>query len=163
MAHIDESVYLAQGVVVTGDVTLEEGVSIWPNAVLRGDAPIRIGRFSNVQDNCTVHVLDDAPVSVGEYTSVGHNAILHGCTVGSHTLIGMGAIVMNRAKVGDYCLIGAGSLVTEDTVIPDGTLAFGSPARVRRELTDEEKAGLTENARWYVDLAEKTKTQEAAR
>ena len=122
---------------VADNVTLGANSSIFFGAVLRADREdITIGAGSNIQDNCVVHVDNGYPVAVGDNVTVGHGAILHGCTVGDNTLIGMGAIVLNGAKIGSNCLIGAGSLVTQDTVIPDGSLAFGSPARVKGPLDE---------------------------
>ena len=135
---ISSSAFVADNATVRGDVTLGERSSVFFGAVLRGDrAPITIGSGTNIQDNCVVHVDYDYPVVVGQNVTVGHGAILHGCTVGDETLIGMGAIVLNGAKIGRHCLIGAGALVTQNMVIPDGSLAFGSPAKIRGTLTDE--------------------------
>ena len=129
--------FVAFNATVRGDVRIEEGASIF-YGVLRGDrAPITIGPGSNIQENCVVHVEYDLPVVLGRDVTVGHGAILHGCTVGDETLIGMGAIILNGAKIGRHCLIGAGALVTQNMVIPDGSLAFGSPAKIRGTLTDE--------------------------
>ncbi len=148
-----------QGAVVMGDVQIGEDCGIWPNAVLRGDiGSIRVGRGSNIQDGCVCHT--DLPgtsggtLEIGEDVTVGHLCILHGCHIGDGTLVGMGSIVMNGAKVGRHCLVGAGSLVTENTVIPDGHLAFGRPARVQRPLTEEEKALNLRRAENYVALLE---------
>ena len=130
---IHPSAFVAPGAVVRGEVHLAENSSVFYNAVLRGDrAPISIGEGTNIQDNCVVHVEYDLPVTVGKNVTVGHGAILHGCTVGDETLIGMGAIVLNGAQIGKSCLIGAGALVTQNAVIPDGCMAVGSPARVKR-------------------------------
>ena len=127
--------FVAFNATVRGDVRIEEGASIFYGAVLRGDrAPITIGPGSNIQENCVVHVEYDLPVVLGRDVTVGHGAILHGCTVGDETLIGMGAIILNGAKIGRHCLIGAGALVTQNMVIPDGSLAFGSPAKIRGTL-----------------------------
>jgi len=132
---ISSSAFVADNATVRGDVTLGERSSVFFGAVLRGDrAPITIGSGTNIQDNCVVHVDYDYPVVVGQNVTVGHGAILHGCTVGDNTLIGMGAIVLNGAQVGSNCLIGAGALVPQHAVIPDGSLAFGSPAKVRSAL-----------------------------
>ena len=121
-----------------GDVRIVEGAIIFCCAVTaRMNRPITIGPGSNIQENCVVHVEYDLPVVLGRDVTVGHGAILHGCTVGDETLIGMGAIVLNGAKIGRHCLIGAGALVTQNMVIPDGSLAFGSPAKIRSTLTDE--------------------------
>ena len=126
---ISDEAVLLRGAVVSGDVTLEAGVSVWYNSVLRGDlAPIVIGKNSNVQENAVLHIDYDKPCILGEGVTVGHGAILHGCTVGDNTVVGMGAILLSGAQVGRDCIIGAGSLVTGKTVVPDGMLVLGSPA-----------------------------------
>jgi len=135
MPQIHPTVFIAAGVHIIGDVVIEEGASIWYNAVLRGDlAPIRIGRNTNIQDGCIGHVNTDQPLIVEDEVSVGHGAIIHGCRIGKGTLIGMGAIVLNGAEIDEYALVGAGSLVTENKRIPSHTLSLGSPAKVVREL-----------------------------
>lgn len=146
--------YIAKGAVVVGDVELGENASIWYNAVLRADnRKIHIGNNSNIQDNVTVHVQRVLDVWVGDNVTVGHNAIVHACEIGDNTLIGMGSIIMNRAKVGKNCIIGAGAIVTEDTVIPDNSLALGIPARVKREVTPEEIEKNRQSSLHYVALA----------
>ena len=158
---IHPSAFVAPGAVVRGEVHLAENSSVFYNAVLRGDrAPISIGEGTNIQDNCVVHVEYDLPVTVGKNVTVGHGAILHGCTVGDETLIGMGAIVLNGAQIGKSCLIGAGALVTQNAVIPDGCMAVGSPARVKRPLTPEAIASLHETALHYRQEAQELKEQE---
>ena len=151
---ISSSAFVADNATVRGDVTLGERSSVFFGAVLRGDrAPITIGSGTNIQDNCVVHVDYDYPVVVGQNVTVGHGAILHGCTVGDNTLIGMGAIVLNGARIGKNCIIGAGALVTQGTDIPDGSLAFGSPAKVVRALTADEIEENHRNAMHYVEIA----------
>ena len=158
---IHPSAFVAPGAVVRGEVHLAENSSVFYNAVLRGDrAPISIGEGTNIQDNCVVHVEYDLPVTVGKNVTVGHGAILHGCTVGDETLIGMGAIVINGAQIGKSCLIGAGALVTQNAVIPDGCMAVGSPARVKRPLTPEEMDGLRQSAADYRQEAQACKALE---
>lgn len=153
---IASSVFLAQGAQIVGDVTIGEHSSVWYNAVLRGDcAPIVVGRDTNIQDAAVLHCSQKAPTIVGDGVTVGHTAILHSCTVGNHSLIGMGAIVLDQAVIGKECLIGAGALVTPRTVIPDGSLVVGSPAKVKRTLTQEEKEQLRENALEYLALSQK--------
>ncbi len=150
-----DSTLVFPGAVVVGDVKLGEDCSVWYNAVIRGDeAPIVIGDGSNVQDNAVLHVSEGHPLTVGRDVTVGHGAILHSCTVGDNTLIGMGAIVLDDAVIGRNCIIAAGALVTGRTVIPDGSMVMGSPAKVKRELTQEEMAGIAENARVYRKLKE---------
>lgn len=158
---IHPSAFVAPGAVVRGEVHLAENSSVFYNAVLRGDrAPISIGEGTNIQDNCVVHVEYDLPVTVGKNVTVGHGAILHGCTIGDETLIGMGAIVLNGAQIGKSCLIGAGALVTQNAVIPDGCMAVGSPARVKRPLTPEEMDGLRRSAADYRQEAQACKALE---
>ena len=147
----DETVVLLPGAKVSGKVTLGNGCSVWYNAVIRGDeAPISVGENSNVQDNAVLHTSDGTPLIVGSGVTVGHSAILHSCTVGDNSLIGMGAIVLDGAVVGRDCIVGAGALVTGGTVIPDGHMALGSPARVTRPLRPEEIAHNRENCEAYV-------------
>lgn len=147
---VDDTAWLAPGTHVMGNVELAAHVGIWFGAVLRGDnEPIRIGEGSNVQENVVCHTDMGFPLEVGAGCTVGHKAILHGCTVGDGSLIGMGASVLNGAVIGQRCLVGAGALVTEGKVFPDGTLIVGAPAKVRRELTEDELAGLIASAKGY--------------
>lgn len=151
--NIDKDAFVAETASVLGEVSLGEGSSIWYGAVARGDiAPITIGKYSNIQDNATVHNETDIPAIVGDYTVVGHNAIVHGCTIGDNCLIGMGAIILNKAVIGDNCIIGAGSLVTQGKVIPPNSLVVGSPAKVIREVTEEELEKVRKNAMRYYNL-----------
>ena len=144
-------VYIAKGAVVVGDVRMGEGASVWYNAVVRGDINyIEIGRHTNIQDNAVVHLADEYPCILGDYVTVGHSAIVHACTIGNEVLIGMGAIVLDGAEVGDQCLIGAKALVTGGTKIPAGSLVLGSPAKVVRQLEDDERVGLKYWAEKYV-------------
>ena len=139
---ISEDAKIARQSVVIGDVTIGRDSCVLHYAVIRGDdAPIVIGEESNVQENCTIHVSRNMPVHIGNNVTVGHNAVLHGCMIGDRTLIGMGAVVLDGARIGKDCIIGAGSLVTKNTVIPDGSLVMGSPAKIKRNLTWEEKLG----------------------
>lgn len=143
-------VFAADGARIIGDVTLESGSSVWYNAVLRGDsAPIVIGRGSNVQDNVSVHVDAGHGVEVGENVSIGHNAVVHGCSIGDGSLIGMGAVILSGAVIGKECLIAGGAVVIGGTEIPDGSLVAGVPAKVRRELDEQERADLIHNAEIY--------------
>ncbi|MFC8919318.1 gamma carbonic anhydrase family protein [Streptomyces sp. NPDC047821] len=140
--------------VVIGEVTMAAGSSVWYHAVLRADCgPIVLGAGSNVQDNCTVHVDPGFPVTVGERVSVGHNAVLHGCTVEDDVLVGMGATVLNGAHIGAGSLIAAQALVPQGMRVPPGSLVAGVPAKVKRELTDEEREGIKLNAAMYLELA----------
>lgn len=152
--RVDAEAYVAPTAVVLGEVALEPGASIWYQCVLRADGgPILIGAGSNIQDNCTVHVDPGFPVEVGERVSVGHNAVLHGCTVEDDVLVGMGATVLNGARVGAGSLVAAQALVPQGMQVPPGTLVAGVPARVRRELTEEERAHIGLNAAHYTELA----------
>ena len=147
---LDPTSFIAAGARVVGGVVLSAGASVWYNAVLRGDGDtITVGAGSNLQDNVSVHVDPGHPVVIGRDVSVGHNAVVHGCTIGDGSLIGMGAVVLSGAVIGDGCLIAGGAVVLEGAVIPPGSLVAGVPAKVRRDLTDDERAGILRNARVY--------------
>ncbi len=155
--------YFGKNTIITGNVILHNDVSIWHNTVIRCECEsITIGASTNVQDLVTIHTSPSYPVFIGESVSIGHRAILHGCTVHDHCLIGMGAILMNGVVVGKNCIVGAGSLLTQNKHFPDGTLIMGSPAKVVRKLTDEEIASITQNAVHYVQLA-KTQSEDKKR
>ncbi|KGF67268.1 acetyltransferase [Hoeflea sp. BAL378] len=146
--------YVADTAQVIGQVVLEEGAGIWFGSVLRGDnEAIRIGEGSNIQENCILHTDMGFPLTVGKGCTIGHSAILHGCTIGDNSLVGMGATVLNGARIGENCLIGAGALVTEGKVIPDNSLVVGSPARVVRTLEPEAADMLRQSAAHYVENA----------
>ena len=146
--------YIAPNATVVGDVVLEKNVNIWYGAVLRGDSGrITVGEGTNIQDNCVLHADPGLPMTIGDGITVGHGAILHSCTVGNNSLIGMGAIVLNGAVIGENCIVAAGALVPQGMVIPDGSLVIGSPAKVRRQLTDEEIAANRRSAEGYVHEA----------
>ena len=148
--RIAEGAWVAPTATLVGAVEVAEGASVWYGAVLRGDnEPIVIGPDSNVQDNVVFHTDEGIPVSLGRGVSVGHNAVVHGSTVGDNVLVGMGAILMNRSVIGDECLIAAGALVPEGAKIPPRSLVVGVPAKVLRELTDDEVASLRHNASHY--------------
>ena len=147
---LGKDVYIAKGAAVLGDVTLGDHSGIWYNAVLRGDINrIIVGHHTNIQDNAMIHVADEWPCLIGNYVTIGHLAIVHACTVGNEVLIGMGATVLDGAKIGDRCLIGAHSLVTQKADIPSGSLVLGSPAKVVRALNPTELAGLRHSADKY--------------
>lgn len=151
--NIHKDTFIAETAHVLGDVSIDEGCSMWFGAVARGDMNhIKIGRCTNVQDNATLHVDTDEPLEIGNYTTIGHNAIVHGCTVGNNCLIGMGAIVLNGATIGDNCIIGAGTVVTEGANIPENSLVIGIPGKVRRQLTQEEIKTVRNNALRYEKL-----------
>jgi carbonic anhydrase/acetyltransferase-like protein (isoleucine patch superfamily) len=152
--------YIAPSARVIGRVRLGEDVSIWFNAVLRGDLePIEIGAGSNVQDGSVLHTDPGAPLTVGRACTVGHMVMLHGCRIGDGCLLGIGATVLNHARIADHTLVGAHSLVTEGKEFPPGVLLLGSPAKVVRELTDEEIAEMHANAERYVANARRYATE----
>lgn len=143
--------FVAPSAELIGNITLGEDVSIWFGAILRGDNDlISIGARTNIQDLSMVHVDPGVPVSVGENCTIGHRAILHGCTIGDNTLVGMGATILNGARIGRNCLIGAGALVTEGKEIPDGSLVVGAPGKVVRQLDAAAIEGLKRSAETYV-------------
>jgi len=148
---LGNGVYLAKTAVVLGDVTLGDNASVWYGAVLRGDINrIVVGANSNIQDNAVVHLADDFPCLIGEWVTVGHSAIVHACTVGDECLIGMGATILDGAEIGAQSIVGANALVTGGMKVPPGSLVLGSPAKVVRSLTPEERAGLKYWAEKYV-------------
>ncbi|MBE7954469.1 gamma carbonic anhydrase family protein [Microbacterium oxydans] len=148
---IDATAFVADGARIVGDVSLAAGSSVWYNAVLRGDsAQIVIGPGSNLQDNVSVHVDAAHPVVIGSKVSVGHNAVVHGCTIGDGSLVGMGAVILSGAVIGEGCLIAGGAVVLGGTEIPAGSLVAGVPAKVRRALSEEERAELLANADIYL-------------
>jgi carbonic anhydrase/acetyltransferase-like protein (isoleucine patch superfamily) len=150
-----DDVYLAPSAIVIGDVQMGSGASVWFHAVVRGDVDrIRIGARTNIQDNATVHVTHDRwPTIVGEGVTIAHAAVVHGCVVGDHTLVGIGAVVLDGAEIGAECLIGARALVTPGTVIPPRSLVLGSPARPVRPLRSDEIVRLHESANLYAGYA----------
>ncbi|HLI08328.1 MAG TPA: gamma carbonic anhydrase family protein [Ktedonobacteraceae bacterium] len=152
---IAENVFIAPGAMVVGNVTIREGASVWYNAVVRGDvAPIVIGRRTNIQDNCTLHVDEDAPLTIGDDCTVGHGAIVHGATVGDRVLVGMNSVVLSHAQVGADTIVGASALVSEGKSVASGSLAVGIPARAVRALTEVERAHILESAAGYVQRAQ---------
>lgn len=143
--------WVAPNATLVGKVKLEPRSSVWFNAVLRGDNElIRIGENSNVQDGTVMHTDMGFPLNIGKGVTIGHNAMLHGCTVGDYSLIGINAVILNGAKIGKYCIIGANSLIGEGKEIPDGSLVMGSPGKVVRELNDAQKKMLEASAAHYV-------------
>ena len=148
--------WAAPNATFVGNVRLEECASVWFNAVLRGDNElILIGKNSNVQDGTVMHTDMGYPLTLGTGVTIGHNAMLHGCTVGDYSLIGINAVILNGAKIGKHCIIGANSLIGEGKVIPDGSLVVGSPGKVVRDLTDEQKKLLEASAAHYVQNAKR--------
>jgi carbonic anhydrase/acetyltransferase-like protein (isoleucine patch superfamily) len=143
--------WIAPNAALIGRVTLKRNASVWFGAVLRGDnAPIVIGERSNVQDGCVLHTDDDFPLTLGSGVTVGHQAMLHGCTIGDNSLIGIGAVVLNAARIGKNCLIGAKTLIPEGKEIPDGSLVVGSPGRILRPLSEDQLKMLQHSAEHYV-------------
>lgn len=159
--QIASSAYVDPAATVIGEVTLEEDSSVWPGAVLRGDVhSIRLGKRSNIQDNSVLHGMKDRfPVVVGDDVTVGHGALLHGCTIESHCLIGMGAIILNNALIGAGSIVAAGTLVPEGTVVPPGSLFMGHPGKVRRALTREDQAGIDGYSTRYVEYKNAYKSE----
>ena len=148
--------FVAPDAAVIGDVYLAEDTSIWFGVVARGDVErITIGRGTNVQDNSVLHCDPGAPLILDEYVTVGHQVMLHGCQIGRNSLIGIGSTILNHAKIGVDCIVGANSLVTEHKEFPDGVLILGAPAKVVRELTEDERNGLPTYATRYIDRAER--------
>ena len=155
---IDESCFTAENATIAGDVTIGKDSSVWFGAVVRGDASaITIGERSNIQDNAVIHGDPRYKTVIGNGVTVGHAAIVHSAEIGDNSLIGMGAIVMNKAKIGKNCIIGAGALVTEGTVIPDNSVAFGSPAKAVKKTSPAQILMNKTNASSYVSEAKKYK------
>lgn len=154
--HIEDGVFIAESADIIGKIHLAKQVGIWFGAVLRGDLEeISVGEGSNVQDNAVIHTERGAPARVGKNCTIGHKALLHGCTIQDGCLIGMGATVMNYAEIGAQSLVGAGALVTEHKKFPPRSLIIGSPAAVKRSLTEEEVAAIAENVRNYQENAKR--------
>jgi carbonic anhydrase/acetyltransferase-like protein (isoleucine patch superfamily) len=152
--RVHESAFIDDSAQVIGDVEIGEESSVWPHAVVRGDVhSIRIGRRTNVQDGTVVHVMRRThATAIGDDITIGHAAIIHGCTIEDQCLIGMGAILLNGCRIGTRSIVAAGSLVVEGMETPPGSLVMGSPAKVRRALTDEEIAGILRSAEGYASL-----------
>ena len=147
---IPDSAFVAFSASVIGDVTLGEECSVWYNAVIRGDSnQVTIGSQTNIQDGAVLHEDEDSPLHIGSRVAIGHSAVVHGCEIGDNVLIGMGAVILSGAHIGGNCIIGAGSLVTGKQVIPDGSLAFGNPAKVIRPLTEAEREEILGNVERY--------------
>ena len=154
MPTIEENVFIAPGAMVIGNVTLREGASVWYNAVIRADtAPIVIGRRTNIQDNCTIHVDEDAPLTIGDECTIGHGAVVHGATLGNQVFVGMKAVVLSHAHISSRTIIGACALVGEHKDIPEGVLMLGIPAKYARELTEAELENLVTSAEEYYERA----------
>ena len=149
---VHASVFVAPNASVIGSVVLSENVSVWFGATIRGDNDtITLGSGSNVQEGAVLHTDPGITLDVGEFVTIGHQAMLHGCTIGDGSLIGIQAVILNRAVIGKGCLVGAGAIVTEGKVFPDRSLILGAPARVVRQLTDEDVAKLRQGAESYIE------------
>jgi carbonic anhydrase/acetyltransferase-like protein (isoleucine patch superfamily) len=158
--EIHPSAWVAESAQVVGRVTLGENASVWYGAVVRADNDdIRIGRNSNIQDGSVLHLDTGLPLVIGDNVTVGHQVVLHGCTIGDGTLVGIQSVILNGARIGKNCLVGAGSLVTEGKEFPDGVMIMGSPAKVVRELTPEQIARLQQSAEYYVAQTQRHRDQ----
>ncbi len=154
--ELAESAWVAEGAQVMGNVRMAADASVWFGSVVRGDTEtISIGEGSNIQDGSVLHADHGKPLTVGKHVTVGHQVMLHGCTIGDESLIGIGAVVLNGAVIGKNCLVGARALVTEGKTFPDGCMILGSPAKVVRQLSPEEIEGLRRSAMHYVDNAKR--------
>ena len=153
---IEEEVFIAEGSKIIGDVEIKKGSSIWFNAIIRGDiSSIHIGEKTNIQENSTLHVDPDIPLNIDNNVTVGHNAVLHGCTINENCIIGMGAVILNNANIGKNSIVGAGALVPEGKKIPEGSLVLGMPAKVVRDISQDEIEEIKESAEHYYELAQK--------
>ncbi len=160
LPKIHESVYISENVSIIGDVEIGENSSVWFGAVIRGDVcNVKIGNNSNIQDNAVIHVNYNMPSIIGDFVTVGHSAIIHGATIGDFVIVGMGAILLDGAKVGKNVIIAAGSLVPPRMEIPDGVMVMGVPAKIVRTLRDEEIEHIKKNALDYVELGKIMKSQ----
>lgn len=164
MPQIASSAYIDPQAVVIGDVTIGEYSSVWPCTVIRGDVHwIRIGNRTNIQDGCVLHVMKDThPLILGDAVTIGHGVVLHGCTIESRVLIGMGSVLLNGARVGEGSIIAAGTLVPEGTVVPPGSLFMGHPGKFRRALTPEDLTSIDAYAARYVEYMEDYKKEVAS-
>lgn len=152
--NIHSSVYISDNARVIGNVEIGQDSSVWFGAVVRGDVCfVKIGKCSNIQDNAVIHVNHNVPTIIGDYVTIGHGAIVHAATISDYVIVGMGAILLDNVKVGRNVIIGAGALITPRTEIPDGVLVLGSPAKIIRELSQEEIEKIKRNAMEYVELA----------
>lgn len=155
---VDPEAYISPRASLIGDIEIGSDSSVWEFASLRADMNfIRVGKGTSIQDNCTIHTTFMNPTVIGDYVTAGHNCVIHACEIGDRTVIGMGAIVLDGAKVGNDCVIGAGSVVTERTIIPDGSLVLGIPGKVVKEVSDTMKEGFRAGAELYVELAKQHK------
>lgn len=152
LPQVSPDAYVAENVVMTGDITVAPDANLWFGVVMRGDmSTITVGAGTNIQDNAVVHVDTDTPTSIGENVTIGHLCLIHGCTIKDNVLVGMTSTIMNRAVINKNTIIGAGSLVTEGKEFPEGVLIMGRPAKVVRELTEAEIAGIQASAKGYIE------------
>jgi carbonic anhydrase/acetyltransferase-like protein (isoleucine patch superfamily) len=160
--QIDETSFLAPGSVVIGEVNIGKNSSVWYNTVIRGDmAPISIGANTNIQDGSILHCVAGVELNVGDNVTVGHGAILHSCSIGAGSLIGMGAIILDRVKIGKNCLIAAGTLITPNKTIPDNSLVMGNPFIIKRELTSRELSKMEGAVTHYMELMQEYRQGDA--
>lgn len=152
---VSKPVFIAEDADIIGDVSIQKHSSVWYKAVLRGDVNfIKIGKYSNIQDGCVIHVSKEHPTIVGDYVTIGHNATVHGATLGNNCLIGIGSIILDGCEIGDNVIVGAGSLIPPNKKIPEGYLVLGSPAKIVRKLTEKEIKEIKESAITYCKLWE---------
>jgi carbonic anhydrase/acetyltransferase-like protein (isoleucine patch superfamily) len=153
--HIDPTAFIAPSATIVGDVVIGTNSSVWPNAVIRGDSnTVRIGDNTNIQDNVVIDAKKSGSVDLGNNVSIGHGAILHGCHISHNTIIGMGAIIMEKVSINDWVIVGAGSIVTQNTIIPSNTVVMGIPAQIVRTLNTEQRQSILQNAEEYHLLAQ---------
>lgn len=155
--RIDPTALISEGATIIGDVEIGAGCSVWPNAVIRGDAhPIKIGENTNIQDNVVIHapIKTEGSVIIGSNVSVGHSSMLHGCEIGDNCIIGIHAVILDKAKVGSWVLVGAGAVIPTNMVIPSKSLVVGVPGKIVRQLNDDDLKSIEENAKTYMELAE---------
>jgi len=158
--QIHETAWVADSAQVIGNVELGEGASVWFGTVIRGDTyKIKVGKGSNIQDNSMLHTDEDVPLVIGERVTVGHHVMLHGCTIGDGSLIGIQAVILNDAKIGRNCIVGAGALVTSGKEFPDGSMIMGSPAKAVKQLTPEQIEHVQRGAQHYIDNAVRFKAE----
>lgn len=155
---VHESVFVAPGAYIIGDVTIGEDSTVWFNTILRGDdGPIEVGKRCSIQDNSTIHLYEGSPVLIGDDVTIGHNVILHGCKIGSNSIIGMGSTLLDNVEVGEECIIGANTLLAGGIKIPPRSLVIGSPGKVVRELTDKDLELLQYSSKNYVQKGKEYK------
>lgn len=159
--NIDDNVWIAKTALVIGAIAIKRNSSVWFHSVIRSEkAQIFIGEQTNIQDNCVLHTDLDYDLTIGDRVTIGHQCIVHGCTIGNDTLIGMGSIIMNGARVGNHCIIGAGAIVIEHMEIPDYSIAVGSPAKVIKPISEEQRLFIQQNAEHYQTLSQRYQQEE---